>query len=104
MPKIKLEARVHKAVAEALAPYAERLFDDQTGEWTAVVTFDHRGRSEDKKTEDDLDFVEHTVKIGVIDAELVFGPHKQAAEAARDAARRERETAGTLLEGTFRDE
>ena len=38
------------------------------------------------------------------EAEVVTGPHQEAADKAFEAARTERETAGTLLEGAFDDQ
>lgn len=99
MPDIKLSSKLNKATIEALSDWAERMFADQTGEWVAVVTIGHAGRSEVKKTEDDLDYVAPTVTIRIEDAEVVTGAQREAAEGAREEARRARETAGTLLEG-----
>lgn len=99
MPEIKLSSKLNKATIDALTDWAERMFADQTGEWTAVITFGHAGRSENKKTADDLDYMAPTVTIRIEDAEVVTGPHREAVEQIRDEVRREREAAGTLLEG-----
>src|SRR5690625_3392012 len=55
------------------------------------------------KTNDEDHFMEVTVKVAVTEAEVVTGPHQEAADKAFEAARTERETAGTLLEGAFDD-
>lgn len=101
MPEIKFDAKVRKAVAEALDVYAQSMFDKQTGEWTAVITFGHQARTEEVKTEDDFEFLATAVKLRVLDAEIVTGPHKEAAEKARQGARYQRETSGTLLDAAF---
>ena len=103
MTEIKIESKVRKAVAEALEVWAGHMFTDQSGQWTAVVTFGHGARSEEVKTEDDFDYLETTVKLRILDAEVVTGPHKEAAEKAAQDSRTQRKTAGTLLEGAFDD-
>lgn len=101
MTEIKIDSKVTAAVARALEPFAEQMFRDQQGEWTAVVTFSHAKRSEEIKTEDDFEYTTREVKIRVTDAEILTGPHVQGAEEALKAARRQRSTANTLLEGAF---
>lgn len=46
--------------------------------------------------------VERTLKLRILDAEVVTGPHAEQADQARQDARAQRETAGTLLEGAFK--
>lgn len=104
MPEIKLDAKVRRAVAEALEPWAGQMFTDQTGEWTAVVTLAHGARTEEIKTEDDFDYVATGVKLRILDAEVVTGEHAKTAEQARKGARAQRTTEGTLLEGAFDDQ
>src|SRR5690554_2414160 len=60
MAEIKLDPKVRKAVADALEIWASSMFDNQTGEWTAVITFGHGARTEEVKTEDDFDYLERT--------------------------------------------
>lgn len=103
MADIKFDTKARRAVLDALEVWANQLFENQTGEWTAVVTFGHAARTEEVKTEDEFDYLARTVKIRILDAEIVTGPHKDTVEEARLAARTQRETAGTLLEGAFDD-
>lgn len=104
MTDIKFDSKARRAVADALEVWAGRMFENQSGEWTAVVTFGHGARSEEVKTEDDFDYLARSVKLRILDAEIVTGPHKDKAEEARLSARTQRETAGTLLEGAFDDQ
>lgn len=99
---IKIEPRLRKDVVQALHAHAAEMFADQTGEWTAVITFGHASRLEEVKLEDDADIVERTLKLRILDAEIVTGPHAEQADRARNDARAQRETAGTLLEGAFK--
>lgn len=101
MTKIKLETKLRTEAIDALQTWANQMFQDQSGEWTAVITFGHAARTEEVKTEDDTDYLERTLKLRVLDVEIVTGPHADQAEKARQAARAQRETAGTLLEGAF---
>jgi hypothetical protein len=101
MPEIKLDTKVRKAVAEALEVWSRTMFDQQNGEWTAVITFGHAARTEEVKTEDDFEYLAQSVKLRILDAEIVTGPAKDKAEEARMAARTQRTTAGTLLEEAF---
>lgn len=102
MPQIKFDSKAPRAVANALAPYANSMFDSQTGEWVAVVRLGHAARSETVKTDDDTDYLETAVKLTLLDAEVVTGPFLAAVQEAMDGARRQRETAGTLLDDAFR--
>ncbi|MBB4931796.1 hypothetical protein F4561_002616 [Lipingzhangella halophila] len=101
MTEIKFDAKLKRRAAEALAAYASQIFDQQSGEWTAVVTLTHAARSETIKTEDDFEYLETQAKVSVADIEIVTGEHERQATQARDAARRQRKTAGTLLDDAF---
>lgn len=101
MAEIKFDAKLKKRAADALEAYASEIFKDQTGEWTAVITLTHAARSETVKTEDDFDYLEVQAKVAVADIEIVTGDHQAQALAARDAARRQRKTVGTLLDDAF---
>lgn len=103
MPKIKFDSKTRAAVAEALAPYADRLHKDRDTALTIVATIEPMEWKETVKTNDEDHFMEVTVKVAVTEAEVVTGPHQEAADKAFEAARTERETAGTLLEGAFDD-
>lgn len=100
MTEIKLDPKLRKTVAEALEPYARSMFSQQTGTWTAVVTFSHGCRTEEVKTdpEEGVEFLARAVKLRVLDAEIVTGAHEEQAMKAQEAARHERQTVGTLLE------
>lgn len=110
MPEIKLNSKLPKSSAEAVALYANQMFekfgasddgDEQPGEWVAVVRFTTGKRSEEIKTEDDMDYVAREVRLNIADLEVVTGPHKKLAEQALTDARRQRLTAGTLIDGAF---
>lgn len=101
MTAIKIEPRLRKDVLEALRAHSGEMFESQSGEWVAVITFGHASRLEEVKTEDDADVVERTLKLRILDAEVVSGPHAEQVERARQDARSQRETAGTLLEGAL---
>lgn len=101
MPKITFDSKARADVAAALAHYSDRLYHDESTELTIVATITGSEWKKAIKTTDDEDYAELTVKLALLDAEVVTGPHKEAAEKAAEAARTERETAGTLLEGAF---
>lgn len=104
MPKITFASKAQADVAKALAPYADRLYHDESTELTIVATITGSEWKKALKTSDEEDYAELTVKVTLLDAEVVTGPHEEAAAKAFEAARTERETAGTLLEGAFDDQ
>ncbi len=101
MPDIKFDSKARKAVADALAPFGRQMFQQQDGEWVAVVRLGHGARTEEIKTQDGEDFLATAVKLRITDVEVMTGTHADQAEKALEAARRQRTTAGTLIDEAF---
>ena len=101
MPKLTFDSKARADVVEALKPYAEQMFTKRDSELTVIATFTPVGWTEAIKSKDEEEWLEVSIKVAVTDAEVVTGPHKEAAEAAARDARTQRESAGALIEGAF---
>ncbi|RCV51186.1 hypothetical protein [Marinitenerispora sediminis] len=109
MTEIRMNPKLRQGAAEAIEPYAEQMFgafdDYAEREWVAVVTLTRGKQVRENKTKvvggEEVFEELRQVHMAVVDAEIVTGAHAEQAQAAAEAARTQRVTAGTLLDSAF---